>query len=83
MKTENMNFRSGEEADRKKAAADAFADESLIAAESEFACEDALFAGDLVFPEEYKLEISRKMDLSAVKMSGEDIVAGKIRCIQL
>ena len=81
MKTENMNFRSGEEADRKKAAADAFADESLIAAESEFACEDALFAGDPVFSEDPEFEISRKMDLASVKMPGEHVIKGKSRSV--
>lgn len=78
-----MDLRTGHQADRQKAVTGALTNESLVSAELVFACEDPLFAGDLVFPEEYKLEISRKMDLSAVKMSGEDIVAGKIRCIQL
>ena len=72
-----MNFRSGEEADRQEAAADAFTDESFIAAELEFACEDALFAGDPVFSEDEKFEISRQVNLAAVKMPAKHIVEGK------
>ena len=78
MKTENMNFRSGEEADRQEAAADAFADEAFVAAELKFACEDALFAGDPVFSEDPEFEISRKMNLASVKMPGEHVVEGEI-----
>ena len=73
-----MNFRSGEEADRQEAAADTFTDESFIAAELEFACEDALFAGDPVFSEDPEFEISGEVDLASVKMPGEHVVEGEI-----
>ena len=78
MELENMDLGAGEEADRQEAVTDAFTDESLITTEFEFACEDALFAGDPVFSKDSEFEISGKVYLSAVKMAAEHIVEGKI-----
>lgn len=79
MKTEDMDLGTGGKPDRQEAVAGAAADESAIAAGFEGAAEDACFSGDAVFAEESEFEISGKMDLTAVQVSGEHVVEGTFR----
>lgn len=65
-----MDLGAGHEADRESAGAQTVADEAFVTVEGEGPAENTGIADDPVFAEQGEFQISGKVDLAAVKMSG-------------
>ena len=69
-----MDLGAGHEADRECSGAQAIADEPFVTSEGEGSAEYAGVAYDPVFTEKGEFQISGKVDLTSVKVSGQHII---------